>query len=128
MAATVVTQFAAQERVGPVDGIVEAPHGVGCGVACAVGHQLAGDPDDGGRCARLLGEGIRDDRVVDAVEQERRRLADGSAGRFADDSSIPGDDEIDREEHVAKVDSAACTAARDPSGAWREGPQPSSVP
>ncbi len=40
-----------------------------------------------------------------------RETVDGQVGRFADDSSIPGDDEIHWGEYFAKVDSAACAAA-----------------
>lgn len=42
-----------------------------------------------------------------------RELIDGQLGRFADDASIPGGDEIDWPAYVAKVDAAA-HAAPDP--------------
>lgn len=45
-----------------------------------------------------------------------RETVDGQAGRFAGDASLPGNDEIHWGDHVAKVESAARTAAHDPSG------------
>ncbi|CAN5693859.1 DinB family protein [soil metagenome] len=41
-----------------------------------------------------------------------REMIDGKAGRFADDSSMPGDDEIDWPAYVAKVEAAARSAHR----------------
>ena len=40
-----------------------------------------------------------------------RELLDGSAGRYRDDPSVPGDDEVDWSAYVAKVEAAARTAA-----------------
>ncbi len=46
-----------------------------------------------------------------------RELLDGQAGRFADDPSLPGDDEFDWPAYVATVDAAARAAAEGGPGA-----------
>lgn len=43
-----------------------------------------------------------------------RELIDGAAGRFAGDASLPSDDELDWAVYVAKVESAARQASREP--------------
>jgi hypothetical protein len=43
-------------------------------------------------------------------------MIDGRAGRFADDPSMPGKDEIDWPAYVAKVEAAARLASARPPG------------
>jgi len=54
----------------------------------------------------MIVETARDAGHLDVV----REMIGGQAGRFADDASMPGDDEIDWPAYVAKVEAAARSA------------------